>query len=55
MIKSRRMKPAAQVASMRANRNACRKLVGMPEEETTLVKPRRTREDNIKIYLREIG
>jgi hypothetical protein len=36
-------------------RNACRSLVGKPEETRPLGRPRRRREDNIKIDLRDIG
>jgi hypothetical protein len=35
--------------------NACRILVGKPEGKRLLVRPRRKREDNIKIVLRERG
>jgi hypothetical protein len=36
-------------------RNAYRILVGRPEEKRPLGRPRRIREDNIRIDLREIG
>jgi hypothetical protein len=55
MIKSRRMRWAGHVARMRANRNAYRILVGMPEGKRPLGRPRRTWVDNIKMDLREIG
>jgi hypothetical protein len=35
--------------------NACRILVGKLEGKRPLGRPRRRREDNIKMYLREIG
>jgi hypothetical protein len=37
------------------NRNEYRMLVGKPEGKTPLGRPRRRREDNIKMDLREIG
>jgi hypothetical protein len=40
---------------MRENRNAYRKLVGMPEEERPLGRARRRWEDNIETDLRERG
>jgi hypothetical protein len=57
MIKSRRMRWAWHVASMRENRNAYtrRNLVGKPEGDRQLGRPRRIREDNIRMDLREIG
>jgi hypothetical protein len=36
-------------------RNACRILVGKPEEKRPLGRPRRRSVDNIKMDLREIG
>jgi hypothetical protein len=36
-------------------KNACRVLVGKPEGNRHLGRPRRRREDNIEIFLREIG
>jgi hypothetical protein len=36
-------------------KNACRILVGMPKVKRPLGRPRRRREDNIKMDLREIG
>jgi hypothetical protein len=36
-------------------KNAYRILVGKPEEKRPLGRPRRGWEDNIKMYLREIG
>jgi hypothetical protein len=55
MIKSRRMIWAGYVARMGEKRNAYRKLVGKPEGKRPLGRPRRSREDNIKIDLRDIG
>jgi hypothetical protein len=55
MIKSRRMKWAGHVARIKENRNAYRILVGKPEGERPLGRPRSRWVDNIKIDLREIG
>jgi hypothetical protein len=49
MIKSRRMKWTGHVGRMEAKRNACRILVGKPEGERPLRRPRRRWVDNIKI------
>jgi hypothetical protein len=54
MIKSRRVRWAVHVAQM-GKRNACRIMVGKPEGNGPLGKPRRRWMDNIKIDLREIG
>ncbi|KAJ4441972.1 hypothetical protein ANN_11836 [Periplaneta americana] len=40
---------------MGESRNAYRVLVGRPEGKISLGRPRRRREDNIKMYLREVG
>jgi hypothetical protein len=53
--KSRRRRWAGHVARMGKPRNAYRLLVGKPEEERLLGRPRRRWVDNIKINLREIG
>jgi hypothetical protein len=55
MIKSRRVRWAGHVARMGEKRNAYRILVGKPEGQRPLGRPRRRFEDNIKIDLREIG
>jgi hypothetical protein len=55
MIKSRRMRWAGHAVRMWKKRNAYRILVGKPEEERPLVRPRRRWVDNIKMYLRNIG
>jgi hypothetical protein len=55
IIKSRRMRWAGHVARMGDKRNAYRILVGTPEEKRPLGRPRRRREDNIRMDLREIG
>jgi hypothetical protein len=52
---SRRMRWAGHVARMGEKRNAYRILVGKPEGQRPLGRPRRTWVDNIKIDLREIG
>jgi hypothetical protein len=55
IIKSRRMRWAGHVTSMGGKRNAYRILVGKPEGKRRLGRPRRRREDNIGMDLREIG
>jgi hypothetical protein len=55
VIKSRRMRWAGHVARTGAGRGAYRVLVGRPEGKRPLGRPRRRREDNIKMDLREIG
>jgi hypothetical protein len=49
MIKSRRITWAGHVASMGDRRVACRVLVGRPEGKKPIGRPRRRREDNIKM------
>jgi hypothetical protein len=48
MIKSRRRRLAGYVARMGQKRNVYRILVGKPEEEKTLGRPRRRWVDNLK-------
>jgi hypothetical protein len=55
MIKSRRMRWTGHVARMGEKRNAYRILVENPEGKRPLGRPRRSRVDNIKMGLREIG
>jgi hypothetical protein len=55
MIKSRNMRRAGHVARMGAKKNAYRNLVGKPEGKRPVGRSRRRWEDNIKIYLKEIG
>jgi hypothetical protein len=55
VIKSRRMRWAGLVASMREGRGVSRVLVGRPEGKSPLGRLRRRWEDNIKIDLGEIG
>ena len=55
VIKSRRMRWAGQVARMGEGRGVYRVWVGKPEEKTPLGRPRRRREDNIKMDLQEVG
>jgi hypothetical protein len=50
-IKSRRMRWAGYVARFGEKRNACRILVGQPEEKRPLVRPRSRWVDNIKMIL----
>jgi hypothetical protein len=49
MIHSRRMRWAGHVARKGEKRNAYRILVGMPEGKRPLGRPRRRREDNIRM------
>jgi hypothetical protein len=55
MIKSRRMRWAGHAARFVEKGNAYRILVGKPDGKTTLGRPGRRWEENIKIHLREIG
>jgi hypothetical protein len=55
IIKSRRMRWARHVAQIGEKRNANRILVGKPEGKRPVGRPRRRWEDNIRMYLREIG
>jgi hypothetical protein len=52
---SRRIRWAGHVARMRAKRNACRVLVGVPEGKRPLGRSRRRWKKNNIIDLREIG
>jgi hypothetical protein len=49
------MRWAGHVARTGAKRIACKILVGKPEENRPLGRPRRRWVQNIKIYLRKIG
>jgi hypothetical protein len=49
------MRWAGYVASVGEKRNASKVLVGRPERNRPLQRPRRRWEDNIKMDLREIG
>jgi ferredoxin-thioredoxin reductase catalytic subunit len=51
VIKSRIMRWAGHVARMGYRRSVYRVLVGKPEEKRPFVRPRRGREDNIKMGL----
>jgi hypothetical protein len=55
VIKSRRMKWAGHVARMGKGRGVYRVLIGRPEYERPMGRPRRRWEDNIKMDLRKIG
>jgi hypothetical protein len=55
IIKSRRMRWAGHVACTGVKRNAYRTLVGKPEGNRPLGRPRCRWEDNIKMDLRETG
>jgi hypothetical protein len=55
IIKSRRMRWAGHVARIGEKRNMYRLLVGKPEGERELGRPRRRWIDNIKMDLLEIG
>ena len=55
VIKSRRMRWAGYVARMEEGRSVHKVLVGKPEGKRPLGRPRRKREDNIKMDLQEVG
>ena len=55
VIKSRRMRWATHVGRMGESRGAYRSLVGKTELNRRLGRPRRRWEDNIKMYLQEVG
>jgi hypothetical protein len=55
VIKSRRLRRTGHVARVGERRGAYRVLVGKPEGRNPLERPRRRWEDNIEIYLREVG
>jgi hypothetical protein len=55
MIRSRKMRWGGHVTRMGEKRNACRILVGKPEGNGPLGRPRRRWVDNIKTDLKEIG
>jgi hypothetical protein len=55
VIKSRRMRWAGNVARVREGRRMYRVLVGKPEGKRPLGRPRRRREDNITLNLRDVG
>ena len=54
-LKSCRLRWAGHVAHVEQSRNAYRVLVGKPEGKRPLGRPRRRREDNIKMDLREVS
>ena len=54
VVKSRRMRWAGHVARMGEGRGVHRVLVGKPEENRPLGRPRRRWEDNIKMDLQEV-
>ena len=55
VIKSRRMRWAVHVARMGGGKCVHKVLVGKPEGKRPLGRPRRRLEDNIKVYLQEVG
>ena len=55
VVKSRRMRWAGHVARMGEGRGVHRVLVGKYEGKRPLGRPRRRWEDNIKMYLQEVG
>jgi len=55
VIESRRMRWAGHVALIGEGRGVHRVLVGKPEGERSLGRPRRRWEDNIKLALQEVG
>ena len=54
-LKYIRLRWAGHVACMTQSRNAYRLSVGKPEGSRPLGRPRRRWEENIKMYLREVG
>ena len=54
-LKSRRLRWGGHVARMIQFRNVYRALVGKPEGKRPLGRPRHRWEDNIKMYLKEVG
>jgi len=55
VIKSRRMRWAGHVARMGEGKSVYKILVGKPEGRKQLGRPRRRRENNISMDLREVG
>ena len=55
VVKSRRMRWAEHVTRMGKDRGVHRVLVGKPKGKRPLGRPRRRWEDNIKMYLQEVG
>jgi len=55
VIKSRRLRWAGHVAGMGVRRGVYRVLVGKPEGNIPLGRPRRRWEDNIRMDLQEVG
>jgi hypothetical protein len=55
VVKSRRMRLAGHVARMGEGRGVHRVLVGKPEGNLSLGRPRRRWEDNIKMDLQAVG
>ena len=55
VVKSRRMRWAGHVSRMGEDRGVHRVLVGKPEGKRPLGRPRRRREDYIKMELQEVG
>ena len=55
VIKSRRMRWVGHVARMGERKDVCRILVGKSECNKPLGRPRHRWEDNIKMYLQEVG
>ena len=54
-IESRKIRRAGHVACMGEWRGAHRILVGIPEGKRPLTRPGRRWEDNIKMYIQEVG
>ena len=54
VIKSRRVRWAGHVVRMGKRRGVCRVLVGKTEGKTPLERPRRRRENNIKLDFLEV-
>ena len=55
MIKSRRLRWTGHVARMEESRSDFKILTGKPTRKRRLERPRHTREDNVRMYLKEIN
>ena len=55
VIKSRRLRWAGHIARMEEGRSAFKMLTGKPTGKRPLGRPRRRREDNIRMDVEEIG
>ena len=55
MIKSKRLRRAGHVARIKEGRSSLKILTGKPTGKRPLDRPRRRWEDNITLYLEEVG